>query len=190
MLGCHWVYTYKLDKHVRLKKIKARLVIRGEQLPWDDRETYAATLAGMSFRTLIAIANSFDCCWLRDKIIFFHYVDDCVLAFPREHCSEALELLGHLQKQYFLEGSHDLQWFLSMEVIRDRFARRLWLSQSVYVNKIARQLATREAASSRVPITPIRLTELLPYNGEATNAQRQRYQQDVGGISVSCTPRL
>ncbi|KAI8648163.1 Integrase catalytic domain-containing protein [Fusarium sp. Ph1] len=30
ILGCHWVYTYKLDKHGRLTKFKARLVIRGD----------------------------------------------------------------------------------------------------------------------------------------------------------------
>jgi hypothetical protein len=54
------VYTYKLDKHGRFLKVKARLVVRGDQQTRDGRDTYAATLAGISFRTLVAIANRFD----------------------------------------------------------------------------------------------------------------------------------
>lgn len=50
-----WVHTYKLDKHHRLLKCKARLVVRGDQqrnIPSQD--TYAATLANRSFRMLMA----------------------------------------------------------------------------------------------------------------------------------------
>jgi hypothetical protein len=65
IIGCMWVYVYKTDKHGRFVKIKARLMIRDNQQQIDqNEETYAATLAGRSFRTLIAIAACFDlkCC--------------------------------------------------------------------------------------------------------------------------------
>jgi hypothetical protein len=39
ILDCMWVYIYKFDKHGRLQKCKARLVVRGSS------ETYATTLA-------------------------------------------------------------------------------------------------------------------------------------------------
>jgi hypothetical protein len=56
-----WVYTYKLDKHHRLIKCKARLVVRGDQQRnITAQDTYAATLAGRSFRMLMAIAAKFD----------------------------------------------------------------------------------------------------------------------------------
>ena len=56
-----WVYTYKLDKHHRLNKCKARLVARGDQQrSITGQDTYAATLAGRSFRMLMAIAAKFD----------------------------------------------------------------------------------------------------------------------------------
>ena len=56
-----WVYVYKFDKHGRFNKCKARLVVRGDQqIKSIHEETYAATLAGRSFRTLIAIAARFD----------------------------------------------------------------------------------------------------------------------------------
>lgn len=61
ILDCMWVYVYKFDKHGRFSKCKARLVVRGDQqAKGDSQETYAATLAGRSFRTLVAIAARFD----------------------------------------------------------------------------------------------------------------------------------
>jgi len=60
ILDCMWVYLYKFDKRGKFKKCKARLVVRGDQQAIGTDETYAATLAGRSFRALIAIANRFD----------------------------------------------------------------------------------------------------------------------------------
>ena len=63
LLDCMWVYVYKFDKHRRLVKCKARLVIRGDQQAkgnLSDQATYASTLAGRSFRTIMAIAARFD----------------------------------------------------------------------------------------------------------------------------------
>lgn len=61
ILDCRWVYVYKYDKKGRFVKAKARLVVRGDQQPKGVHESnYAATLAGRSFRTLIAIAVRFD----------------------------------------------------------------------------------------------------------------------------------
>jgi hypothetical protein len=61
ILGCRWVYIYEFDKHDRLVKAKARLVVRGDQqLRGADQNTHAATLAGRSFRAIMAIAARFD----------------------------------------------------------------------------------------------------------------------------------
>lgn len=61
VLGCRWVYAYKFDKHSRLQKVKARLVIRGDQQARvTDKDSYAATLAGRSFQMLMAIAARFN----------------------------------------------------------------------------------------------------------------------------------
>ena len=61
ILDCMWVYVYKCDKHGRLQKCKARLVVRGDQqVKKESENTYAATLAARSFRTFMAIAARFD----------------------------------------------------------------------------------------------------------------------------------
>jgi hypothetical protein len=60
ILDCMWVYVYKFDKHGRLVKCKARLVIRGDQQSKTAQNTYASTLAGRSFQSVMAIAARFD----------------------------------------------------------------------------------------------------------------------------------
>lgn len=61
ILDCRWVYVYKFDKHGRYQKAKARLVVRGDQqFKQVGESNYAATLAGRSFRTVMAIAARFD----------------------------------------------------------------------------------------------------------------------------------
>ncbi|KAM4066270.1 reverse transcriptase (RNA-dependent DNA polymerase) [Hirsutella rhossiliensis] len=52
VLGCKWVFIYKTDKHGNLQS--AKLASKG------DLPTRATTLAGMSFRTLMAIAAKHD----------------------------------------------------------------------------------------------------------------------------------
>lgn len=60
VLGCMRVYTYKCDQAGLLKKCKARLVVQGDQQQVSTEDTYAATLAARSFRTLMAITARCD----------------------------------------------------------------------------------------------------------------------------------
>ena len=76
ILDCMWVYVYKFDKHGRFVKCKARLVVRGDQQARSKQNTYASTLAGRSFRTLVAIAARFDLEMIQfDAINAFVHVD-------------------------------------------------------------------------------------------------------------------
>jgi hypothetical protein len=181
VLDCKWVYVYKFDKHGRFLKTKARLVVRGDQQAKSLTEnTYAATLAGRSFRTLMAIAARFDleliqydavnafvnaeleedvfmkmplghrrtgtilklnkalyglrkspllwqkeltrtirqlgfepvphepCCFMKNGIIMFFYVDDIVFSY-RKHQKDIVQgLVGQLQQKYTLTRGEPL----------------------------------------------------------------------------------
>ena len=55
-----WVFTYKLDTNGYLVKFKARICVRGDLQPRNDRDTYAATLAARIFRALMAMTAAYD----------------------------------------------------------------------------------------------------------------------------------
>ena len=250
ILDCKWVYLYKYDKHGRLAKCKARLVVRGDQqLKTAIGNTYAATLAIRSFRTLIAMAARFDlellqydavnafvnadldenvfmrlppghrksgkililnkalfglrkspilwqklftkalqdigfkpiphetCCLTYDGITIFFYVDDIVLAFQQDRKAQALGLIKQLERRFKLSGGEELQWFLGIEVIRDRKQRLIWLSQSAYIDKIANLADTMQSDK-----TPMAREELLPYGQRAPPHVINRYQKKVGSL--------
>jgi hypothetical protein len=193
LLDCMWVYVYKFDKHGWFTKCKARLVVRGDQQAKSSHEdTYASTLAGRSFRTLMAIAARFDlellqydvvnafvnaelkqdvymrmpggyrkpglilklqkalyglrqspllwqkeltstltslgfkpvphepCCLLKGGIMIFFYVDDLIVAYEKMNQDMVDWAIGKLREKYQLSGGDTLQWFLGIEVIRDR----------------------------------------------------------------------
>ena len=118
------------------------------------------------------------CCMVKDGIIIFYYVDDIVLAFHKEQKEAAVQLMRKLQAKYNISGGDDLQWFLGIGIIRDRQNRLIWLSQSDYLDKIAK-LAQ---GSSKWARTPMEKEEPLPYTGTATELSRTSYQKKVGSI--------
>ena len=61
ILNCMWVYAYKFNKAGWFIKYKTRLIIKGnQQKRTNGTDTYAATLAGKSFKALLAITAKFD----------------------------------------------------------------------------------------------------------------------------------
>ena len=50
VLGCQWIFKYKTNKHNRLQKCKARIVVCGNQQREHDLPTRATTLAATSLR--------------------------------------------------------------------------------------------------------------------------------------------
>ena len=250
VLDCKWVYVYKFDKHGRFLKTKARLVVRGDQQAKSLTEnTYAATLAGRSFRTLIAIAARFDleliqydavnafvnakleedvfmkmppghrrtgtilklnkalyglrkspllwqkeltrtirqlgfepvphepCCFMKNGIIMFFYVDDIVFSYRKHQKDTVLGLINQLQLKYTLTGGEPLEWFLGIEILRDREEKLIWLSQSSYIDKIANLAETGQ--SSR---TPMSKEELLPNEDIASYERITKYQRKIGSL--------
>ncbi|KAI8659271.1 hypothetical protein NCS56_01144000 [Fusarium sp. Ph1] len=253
ILDCMWVFTYKFDKHGYLQKCKARLVVRGDQQQKSSAEdTYAATLAGKSFRTMLAIAARFDlellqydavnafvnaklqsnvfmklppgfrgghkeervlllhkalyglrvapllwqtelgstlrssgcrevpdepCCYQKDGVFIFFYVDDIVVAFKKGDRDTASQVIESLKGKYKLTGGHELQWFLGMEIIRDRTSRRIWVTQIMYLEKIY-ELRTADAPNG----SPMMKEELVPNEGEAIRRIINWYKRVIGSI--------
>ena len=110
------------------------------------------------------------CCFMKNGIIMFFYVDDIVFSYRKHQEDIVLGLVGQLQQNYTLTGGEPLQWFLGIEILRDREEKLIWLSQSSYIDKIANLAETVQSSS-----TPMSKEELLPYEDIATYERITKY---------------
>jgi hypothetical protein len=118
---------------------------------------------------------------INNGVIVFFYVDDIIVDYKRAHEAEAQQYIEGLKAKYQLSGGQDVQWFLGIEVIRERSTRRTWLSQSAYIDKITGLIDT-EASMRGEPRVPMGTEEYRPYQGEATKQSIKRYQRKVGSL--------
>ena len=117
------------------------------------------------------------CILIKNRILLFFYVDDIVLAYRKEDTATARQLISQLQQKYRFTGGNGLQWFLGIEIIKDRKQGLIWLSQTAYLNKIVNLATTNPTAK-----IPIGTVELLPYEGRAEAWSKTAYQQKTGSI--------
>jgi hypothetical protein len=118
------------------------------------------------------------CCLIRDGVIVFFYVDDIILAYHKNKSQEAQQAIKSLQDKYTLTEGNDLQWFLGMEVLRDRTTRKIWLSQAAYSDKICR-LADNTSLRHDTPMAAI---ELHPRKDLATPSDINKFQRKIGSL--------
>jgi hypothetical protein len=115
---------------------------------------------------------------MKEGILIFFYVDDIIVAYDRGKEQEAQQAVKRLRDKYTLTGGNDLQWFLGMEVIRDRPNRRIQLSQASYIDKIYKLVDKSDIRHD----TPMANIELKPHNGTATPAEVNKYQRKIGSL--------
>jgi hypothetical protein len=251
ILDCMWVFTYKFNQENQFLKCKARLVVRGDQQRnITSQDTYAATLAGRSFRLFMAVAAKYNlevkqfdvtnafvharldrevymrmphgyqkpgtilklqkalyglrispalwqrdftatltklgfqtvphepCCMIKDSTLVFFYVDDFNIAYGQHQLHQATTLVEDLKKTYSMTGGDDIQWFLGIEVRRDREKRLIHLSQGAYCEKISRLAEDKTVRHD----TPMGSAELKPRDGLATPPEITKYQRKIGSL--------
>jgi len=115
---------------------------------------------------------------IKDSIIIFFYVDDIIVAYDEHKTEEADNAVKLLQQKYTMTGGNDLQWFLGVEVIRQRDQRLIQLSQSAYIDKIHRLADTHEGRHD----TPMAAFELKPRTDSAAGSEINKYQRKIGSL--------
>ena len=117
---------------------KALYGLREAPLLW--QKEFTATLKKLGFE----MVPHEPCCYKRKGILIFFYVDDIVVAYGKKQQKEVDEAIRSLRGIYHLTGGKDLQWFLGVEVIRDRRKRLCWLCQSDYIDKLANLVSKKD----------------------------------------------
>ena len=91
---------------------------------------------------------------------------------------ESQQAIDQLRSKYSITGGNDLQWFLGVEVIRQRPLRKIQLSQAAYVDKISRLADKKDVRHD----TPMAAVELKPREGLASSSEINRYQRKIGSL--------
>jgi hypothetical protein len=105
------------------------------------------------------------CLFVNEWLIVFFYVDDIVALGRKEHLTHFEEFEKKLRAQYETRALGELIWFLGIRLLRDRKARKVWLCQDSYIDKIVTKF---NLEYHKLASTPLPLDSLLPYDGEAS----------------------
>jgi len=119
------------------------------------------------------------CLFRNEKILVFFYVDDIILLGRKEHISELHRLKTLLMQRYEMKFLGDLKWFLGIRVLRNRIARKLWLCQDSYIDKI---VTTFHLEHSPRASTPLSMAELRPAHENASPQKIYEYQRHIGSL--------
>ena len=120
------------------------------------------------------------CVMLKGGVIVFFYVDDIVFCYRKKDQEVVDATKTALQQQFELNHLGELKWFLGIHVIRDRQSKKLWLSQTAYVDKLIAKFNID--ISGKPPSTPIAEAELLPIRHDETKSDMRLYQRKTGSI--------
>ena len=129
------------------------------------------------------------CVYSSDHLIVFFYVDDIVvLIHPSKICyKEGFE--KHLMNEFDIKILGEIKWFLGIRVIRDRQARKLWLLQDSYIDKVTAKygINTPEKDSG----APMSDNTLEASAEEPDEARTRRYNELTGSLAfAACCTRV
>ncbi|CAI5489804.1 unnamed protein product [Closterium sp. Naga37s-1] len=120
-------------------------------------------------------------CWM------LVYVDDLLAAnSSTEMLKELKELLA---SAFELREISPMQKYLGLEIIRNRSARKVWLHQQGYADKL-RMRFIDEKQTGRTPKTPVSVgaySDLTFEDEEAQERQEEEYRQKVGSLQFTAT---
>ena len=161
-----------------VKLLEVLLALYGlKELPklWFDTLKHMLTNLGLKQ------VSGFPCLYTNKWLIFFIYVDDIVMA-----CHNANSLLHRKFEQqlvdfYNLKPMRDLAWFLGIWIIRNWFARKTWLIQNAFIDKVCNWFNIDLAGKK--PDVPITENWIKPSNEEPDKERTKIYQQFVGSLA-------
>jgi hypothetical protein len=71
------------------------------------------------------------------KICILFYVNDILCLYHRNNISNANEIIRAFKTKYEIKNEKSIKWFLSIQVIQNKKARKIFLLHDAYIKKIA-----------------------------------------------------
>ncbi|CCE34829.1 related to retrotransposon HobS hobase [Claviceps purpurea 20.1] len=115
----------------------------------------------------------------RDVFLIF-FVDDIIIAYHRDHKDKAEALIAGLKSYFELDDRGEAQFFLGIQIIRDRPNRKIFLSHEAYISKIGDKFNQTNRAT--FPAIPIPAIDFHKSDSQADKATIKTYQEKIGSI--------
>lgn len=114
-------------------------------------------------------------------LILFLYVDDLLVIARQECINQINQFKAAVNNKYGIKDLSEAISFLNIRILRDIKAKKLWICQDGYIDKICAKFGIDE--SLRTATTPlISSYRPQPFEGQATVQQITEMQEKVGSI--------
>jgi len=115
------------------------------------------------------------------EVILFLYVDDLLVIVRQECTSQLQQFKTAVNSKYGIKDLGEVTSFLNIRILRDTKAKRLWICQDGYIDKICAKFGID--GSMRTALTPlISSYHAHSFEGKATIQQVTEMQEKVGSI--------
>jgi hypothetical protein len=74
--------------------------------------------------------------WTNRILIIFFFVNNIAIINCKKNQALAIEFTKKLLTIYPLIAKNKMKWFLGIKITRDKTARKIWIYQNIYINKI------------------------------------------------------
>ncbi|CAI7738308.1 unnamed protein product [Closterium sp. NIES-54] len=193
-----WVLTtkYRIDDTVECKK--ARLVVKGftQVCSADYDKTYSPVSSYVTLRIFLSIVAIPDLNLMqldmKNAFLQSKALDGVLLGtgWKKSQVDEALYFkAGDNGVTCWLREISPVVKYLGLEIVCDRPARKLWLHQQGYSNKLRRRFINEEQGGG-VPKTPVSVDAYaeLTFDNEEAQEREEEYWQKIGSLQFTATP--
>jgi hypothetical protein len=105
-------------------------------------------------------------------------VDDILCLYYKNNTLNANEIIRALKTKYEIKNERGVKWFLSIRIIRDKEARKIFLLHDAYIKKIAAKFQINNNLHiAFIPMSTIPLSKSL---GTTSKSDIKRYQELIG----------
>ena len=108
------------------------------------------------------------------------FVDDFLVFYRKKDEALANQVIKGIKEAYDIEDKGDAEYFLGIQITRDRKKRKIFLSHQAYIEKFAAKFGLREMrAIPTIPLSPLPLSIRLD---KATSKEIKEFQEMIGTL--------
>ena len=114
------------------------------------------------------------------NLILFLYVDDLLVIAQPEYLQQVNEFKAAVHSKYGIKDLGEAISFLNIRILRDIKAKKLWICQDGYIDKLCVKFGIDQSMRTATPL--ISSYHPQPFEGQATIQQISEMQEKVGSI--------